>query len=585
MSLFKTSNEQIPDVDQTMVRIPSLNGLSYGQSQQIQIYVDSSRVQHIIPKDSYLEFDVKLSISGATKAKLQLDGEIGANSLFRNMRLFAGNKKRLISELVAYDSYVSLKYDYESSPALVGKRYVEGCTGNSLANEPSHRAGSANSVYLNNVNNPYFKKSGSSTTDWSNDDFVTCKVTVPIHLPIFQMESVLPIVLMDGIFLEADIVNVSNNNPFRMLDSVLAERSPAFNPRVESVDIDGTAETTWTNGSDATAFNLKLDNAMFDVNNCPFVVGQSVNLMTIADDLDRIDASLDVIITQISVANDKIKLTFDAKTNGTGSDIDLDAADFAVIDVGVKDDTTFAADFEISDVNLVLKRIDPSPQFVSELMSNIKAGGQMVIDYENVTNYQRSVLATDRVVNLRIDTSETRCRAILSQPTDAQKYTFSNGLIGNGTYTYVDNSVDISEGDQNILVHSNRSALTGCIDRATEYSWVIDQRLVPSRPINVSKMARITNPTVSAQKLVEDEKSLYASSIAPMSFKAYRTNFFFGRALGLEKNSVQDLAGKAIVLQINYNETQAPQKNKLFNNFLTHVNSLVIRDGSVEVIR
>ena len=70
-----------------------------------------------------------------------------------------------------------------------------------------------------------------------------------------------------------------------------------------------------------------------------------------------------------------------------------------------------------------------------------------------------------------------------------------------------------------------------------------------------------------------------------MSFKAYRTNFFFGRALGLEKNSVQDLAGKAIVLQINYNETQAPQKNKLFNNFLTHVNSLVIRDGSVEVIR
>ena len=48
-------------------------------------------------------------------------------------------------------------------------------------------------------------------------------------------------------------------------------------------------------------------------------------------------------------------------------------------------------------------------------------------------------------------------------------------------------------------------------------------------------MSRITNPTVSAQKLVEDEKALYASSISPMSFKAYRTNFFFGRALGLEK--------------------------------------------------
>ena len=585
MSLFRTSNEQIPDVEQTSVRIPSLNGLSYGQSQQIQIYVDPSRVQHIIPKDSYLEFDVKLSISGTAKAKLQLDGEIGANSLFRNMRLFAGNKKRLISELVAYDSYVSLKYDYETSPALVGKRYVEGCTGTSLANEPSHRVGAANSVYLNNVNNPYFKKSGASATEWSNDDFVTCKVTVPIHLPIFQMESVLPIVLMDGIFLEADVVNVSNNNPFRLLDSVLKERSPIFNPRVESVDIAATAETTWTNGSTATAFNLKFDNGMFNVEHCPFVVGSKVNLVKIADDLDTIDSSLDATITEISTVTNKIKLTFTGIVNGTGSDIDFTADTYALYDVGVKEDTTFSADFEISDVNLVLKKIDPSAQFVQELMSNIKAGGQMVIDYENVTNYQRSVLSTDRVVNLRIDTSETRCRAILSQPVDATKYTLPNALNTDTTYVYVDNSADISEGDQNLIVHSNRSGLTGCIDRATEYSWVIDQRLVPSRPINVSKMARITNPTVSAQKLVEDEKALYSSGITPMSFKAYRTNFFFGRALGLEKNSVQDLAGKAIVLQINYNETQAPQRNKLFNNFLTHVNSLVIRDGSVEVVR
>lgn len=585
MSLFRTSSEAIPDVEQTEVRVPSLNGLSYGQSQQIQIYVDPSRVQHIIPKDSYLEFDVKLSISGTAKAKLQLDGQIGANSLFRNMRLFAGNKKRLISELVAYDSYVSLKYDYESSPALVGKRYVEGCTGTSLANEPSHRLGAANSVYLNNVNNPYFKKSGATSTTWSNDDFVTCKVTVPIHLPIFQMESVLPIVLMDGIFLEADVVNVSNNNPFRLLDSILKERSPIFNPRVESVDIGGTAETTWTNGSTATAYNLKLDNGMFDVEHCPFVVGSKVDLVELADTLPTGLADVEVTISEISVENNKIKLSFPDAVNGAGADIDFNASTVALYEVGVKEDTTFSADFEISNVNLVLKKIDPSPQFVSELMSNIKAGGQMVIDYENVTNYQRSVLSTDRVVNLRIDTSETRCRAILSQPVDATKYTLPDALNTDTTYVYVDNSADISEGDKNLVVNSNRSNLTGCIDRATEYSWVISNRLVPSRPINVSKMSRTTNPTVSAQKLVEDEKALYASNITPMSFKAYRTNFFFGRALGLEKNAVQDLAGQSIVLQVNYNETQAPQRNKLFNNFLTHVNSLVIRDGSVEIVR
>ena len=170
----------------------------------------------------------------------------------------------------------------------------------------------------------------------------------PIHLPIFQMESVLPIVLMDGIFLECDVVNVSNNNPFRLLDSVLKERSPIFNPRVESVDIAATAETTWTNGSTATAFNLKFDNGMFNVEHCPFVVGSKVNLVKLADNLDTIDSSLDATITELSTETNKIKLTFTGIVNGTGSDIDFTAHTYALYDVGVKEDTTFSADFDIA---------------------------------------------------------------------------------------------------------------------------------------------------------------------------------------------------------------------------------------------
>ena len=102
MSLFKVSNQSTPPIDQTEVRIPSLNGLSYSPGQQIQIFVDASRVQHIIGKDSYLEFECKISLNSETSGslvKLQLDSQTGGNCLLRNVRLFSGNKKNLLEEI------------------------------------------------------------------------------------------------------------------------------------------------------------------------------------------------------------------------------------------------------------------------------------------------------------------------------------------------------------------------------------------------------------------------------------------------------------------------------------------------------
>ena len=584
MSLFKVSDQSTPPIDQTEVRIPSLNGLSYSPGQQIQIFVDPSRVEHIIGKDSYLEFECKISLNDETSGslvKLQLDSQTGGNCLLRNVRLFSGNKKNLLEEIVAYNSYVAIKYDYETSPGLTGKRYTEGVTSANVANRGTN--GGTKSQQCDTVTNPYFKKSAASASDFANTDFLTCKITLPIHLGLFQMESVLPIALMEGIFLECDLE--SEKNIFRMLDSVSYGRRPLLNPKISSIynSSDGAIQTTWSDGDPATALYLHFDNSQYDIAHCPVAVGETIALFDV-DTGTRLNASLNAVVSQITteeVSNSTtIKLVFAEVTNSTGADVDFSASNIALYDYSVEGTDTFAASYEISKVNLVLKKISPSNEFVQDLMTSMKAGGVINIDYHTVTNYQRSVLASDRVVNLRIDVNNSRCKSIICQPTDATRYATNLQISASDTYPLIEDWTNADDA----FMNSDRTGFVGCQDNATDYSWVINQKLVPSRPIPVSNMSRKSNPSVSAQHLVEVEKALYAAGITPLSYKSHIENFIICRALGLEENAVQDLAGKGIVLQLNYNETDAPELNKLFNNYLFHIRSLRIRDGAVEVI-
>jgi hypothetical protein len=39
----------------------------------------------------------------------------------------AGNKSQLLEQIVAYNTMVAIKYDYETNDSLKGKRIVEGC--------------------------------------------------------------------------------------------------------------------------------------------------------------------------------------------------------------------------------------------------------------------------------------------------------------------------------------------------------------------------------------------------------------------------------------------------------------------------
>ena len=115
---------------------------------------------------------------------------------------------------------------------------------------------------------------------------------------------------------------------------------------------------------------------------------------------------------------------------------------------------------------------------------------------------------------------------------------------------------------------------------------VVDDKLVPSRPIVVSKINK--GQSIAAQPLIELEKALNQAGIVPRSFVDYNRNFLIGRAYALN-DGVANLNNKSNQLQLFYGETdaagvdKAPAHDKLLFCYLFHLRRISIKGDSVTV--
>ena len=70
-----------------------------------------------------------------------------------------------------------------------------------------------------------------------------------------------------------------------------------------------------------------------------------------------------------------------------------------------------------------------------------------------------------------------------------------------------------------------------------------------------------------------------------LSFRGFQDNFFIGRALALGKNAVYDARGKDFNLMVEYTDQENPQtKDKLWNNFVSHLRRLEIKNGGLSLV-
>jgi len=572
------SVDKVEQIGERQIEIPSENGLSYTSGQKISLFVPPS-VEVMDGKNTYLNFDLKLSLpAGKKPTRLQLD-EAGGGIIFKNLRIFDGTRGNILEELNEYSSLVALKHSYDADESLRSVRAMEeGGTSYNQSNRGTK--GSSKTAYADTLTNPYMKRinTPATITDSATELFTTVKCCVPIHSGIFS-GAVFPVLMSSGLYLEFDLEPASR--VIKQLDSVLATRRLPLNPVFRGTVVGG---TNWTATTSKTEIfiehdnNLKGDEALAKF---PFVVGENFTFKK--SDGSESQLALDITITAIAVSGTYIKVDFANIENTTPTDIVAGA--YSMVSIACSGETSYDAEYTVSNFNLVVHEIQLDPSFKNGMLQKAMEGKAIEFDITSVTNYKNSLLSTDRQTTFHVHANNSKAKSLICVPSDSTVYTSAQLLSSTGTYEITDDAMDLG-------LNSNRSGYTGVCDFLSDYQMLIDGKLVPSRPVSTRKIA--TRESIDAFHLYESEKGLDNAGVTPRSFADFMNNFIVSRGFSV-LGGATDLRSKDVAVNLRYNmpsvtiatvvENRAPTKNKIVNSFVFHVRRLLMRgNGAVEIV-
>lgn len=586
---FWTAEDKVP-IAQTKVSIPAEHGLQYSPGQKCEFHIPAG-IGFFQPKESYLNLSVKLSASGLTPTRLQLDAESGLQILLRECRVYsAGAGRILLEEYQNYNVLTALKYDYETNDTLRAKRSLTEGTTNYTEKTRSTTAmpkSAQNNLNENPYHEPLPKQTAVYDSAWSNDnDFLEVKGLIPLHTGIFQNSKVFPIAMTEGLIVE--LIFEDARRVFRTLDQTNAYRHLSANPFFHSTNGSNHAPDSPAadNGSQFQEFYVRRDNCQGwdgDISSFPFVVGEEIGFMDSTNGSELEDTKVvagNKHITEISYVagtTNAIKV----KLNGSfRPDTDALTQKMVLFSKSVENSATYSPTYTITNAEFVVQKVEMPQGYTSKLAQMMKGGGAMNYDFVSATNYKISQQSTERVANLRLPLTQSRAKAILCIPTDATASGTKELLMAKTTYE-TDYDMD-ADGTTRIhdVNHSQRTGITGCSDYLTSYQLFYEGKLNPNRKVFCSKISSKTS--VDAQPLIELEKALVMSGIKPFSMLKFRENFCIGRALSLQ-NGVYDARGKDFALQVEYQEGNPPEVDKLWHCWCVHLRRIVISGSAISL--
>ncbi len=594
-------------IGQSEVELTAEGSNEFKENQVIGIFIPPS-IELFSGKDCYLNFDVKLD-QGTTgigandpyPTKLTLDGQIGANSLFTQARVYAGNRGKILEETQEYSSWVSCKYSYETNDSIRSKRALtEGC--GVWCPETRGTCGTTKSIQNNHTLNPYNEQGNLGDTPGADittaTAFTTAKVSLQLHLGVFANNpKAYPNILTGGCYVE--LTCAPNRQVFRRFDSVNKNKLLGLNPYLRGTTSAGTSPASnWGDGS-ASAVNsvfCELANTQLDSRSCPFKIGERLELVDLNDGSvvplkNKADNGA-CVVTAIKTTDSFVELeigkiaTDGTITNGgyhdLGSAIAGGGKRYVFGSVSLDNGTIgFAPSYTVSNVRLNVKRIDVDQSYIAGMVSKMKNGGEVMFDLPCIATQLHSAMAGDLQGTIPISIEHAKARSLVCMPTDAKPYTALDNTIAHGTYIINDDEGGaLGNGARN---HSDRSGISGIGDYLSNYNFLIEGKQVPSRRIDTAKTTS-RNGGIDANHLIELEKSLIqCHNCQPLSFADYRNNFLIGRALTLSTNTIFDGRGKDCRLNVRY-EGSAPQKDKLWKIFTHHIKTVMIKGDDIQVI-
>jgi hypothetical protein len=217
---------------------------------------------------------------------------------------------------------------------------------------------------------------------------------------------------------------------------------------------------------------------------------------------------------------------------------------------------TFNPQFIMDEVQLVMQKIIMPPGYISTMMKSMKENGMIRYDFNAMQTYKYSMLSTDTEGTIMLPLQNSRAKAMLCCPVDASSYTPVQ-------------AIDKQQG----------FAFRGHSDNITEYRFTYNGKMNPDRPVPLSK---VNSGLQEQQHLIELDKALAMSGITPGCMREFASNFIVPRALSLQGGSY-DTRSKDFQLQVSYRETTGPQLNKLWHIFVSHIRSIVVKQGNLSV--
>ena len=568
MSGFFVADNKI-GIEQESIAIPSTNGLNYGPGQLIELKIDPAQVKFFQPQNSYLQFNVKLHMPNDTSGqvlKLMLDSHIGGQALIRDIRIHDGNNNALLEEIVGYNLATMLKYDYHNSDTLRNKRALTEGAGGRV---PPHGQLGTIQSWQNSHKMGYTHPDADGEARESqlkNASYADVKVCLPLNTGIFQNDKVFPTMLTNG--LRIQILLEDADKAIRMYEGAMLKRKKLLNPFFHSHN--GSLTNTsgrMENGTDYTSFFVSSDNGYVEPSALPFSVGETIGFVNSSTDA-YVGTTPEVVISKIEFVTgfNLLKLTTNSFTPDSEIGTNLNASHL-LYSRSVEKHTTFSASYTVSDVDLVVQKLEMGSQYEGDMMRRMREGGTINYDFLSMTNYRYSQLAGDIVAQIQLPIENRRMKSAICIPTDSTAYSFKQRVQASGTYEVVSGEF------------SDRSGLVGVSDNIQTYSFTYDGRQQPARKVDVSKTSSKTS--VSQQGLIELEKSLTSAGISGQSMLEFNSNFVIGRAVAVQ-NGVYDARNRQFSLQVEYTGT-APTVNKLWNNFVFHIRRMTISGDNITV--
>tara|TARA_R110000822_G_scaffold120899_2_gene254559 strand:+ start:5687 stop:7426 length:1740 start_codon:yes stop_codon:yes gene_type:complete len=573
---FWKAEGKIP-IEQTSNAVGALNGLNFSGGQQVRIKVPPS-TKFIKPDECYINADflIEREASPNFETILQLDPVLAGQSLIKDISIYSSAERGsvLLEQITNYNSMVSVMRDYDTNDSDKNRRAL---TEGGTVWKPDTR-GTLGTTVSDCADctptNPYFtapfNSSGNKVSKTTT--FQTVKLCIPLETGIFRSSTVWANMFTG---LEIVITLEEASKVLRPLDSVMRNRRLRLNPRFHSLN-GSSAPNDWANAGVADRFYIEHANSNITPAQCGFIVGEKINFVS-PDNASTAGFASENVISQVNASASAnggaglVEIVLTGNASNTGGSVIKNS--WFMFSESISSDSAFKPTYKLENVELVVQEVDMGQNYVNDVLGSMKEKGVIVNDILSVQNYKASLSSDDLVANIRLPLTNARAKSIVCVPTDASVYTPSAQMSATGTY-------DIG-AESNIDTTLNAiDQMRGCSDHLTNFQWVYDGRLQPNRPVRCSKTSSKTS--IDAQPLIETNKALIQSDISVKSLSQFNRNFIICRALAINKG-VYDTRNKDFNLQLNYQETTAPTKNKLLNNFVFHLRRISISGDNIVV--